>query len=127
MGPATVNAQIAEVKKSPCRECRFHQCDVTVDGSPCHIGLCKVGRGVGFGAIHTQFVIGLLVASGVDGGSHLHPFGDDKNILDAFTVKPERSTQAGCSGTDDESIYMTLFHSLAISMPPPMSMTVPVE
>ena len=98
-----------------------------MNGSPCHVRFGKIRRGIRLRSIHAQFVICLLVAAGVDGGPHLHTFGDDKNIFDPFAVKTERSAQTRCSGADDKSVYMTLFHSLAISIPPPMSITVPVE
>ena len=52
----------------------------------------KQFRGIGFRTVDTQFVISLFVASGIDGGPHLHPFGDDQDIPDSLTVKTERRT-----------------------------------
>ena len=119
--------QIAEVEESPDRQGAFNESDVAVDGTVDGVGPRESDGGIGFRAAEVQLVVGLLVAPGVDRGPHGEALGDDQQIPDAFPVKPERGAEPRGPRADDKGVHMTRLHSRAISMPPPMSMTVPVE
>ena len=81
--PGERYAKIHQIGKGPDTGHRFHQSNIPVSGTAAE-GTGQIHRRIGIFAAEPQFVIGLLVTAGIDGGPHGQPFGDDGYIFHPF-------------------------------------------
>ena len=60
--------------------------------------------GVGFGAVQAEFIVGLLVAAGIEAGAKLQAFGVDGDVFHAEAVKEDGGGQPGGAAADDQGV-----------------------
>jgi len=127
------DSQRDKMVKRQRRKSRLHQRQISMNRSSVHQVPGEQGGGVGFETVHAEFVIGLLVASRVDGGSHPESLGVDGDRLHAERMEPESRGKTGGSASDDKSVEFSHIHSAparqnrSIVSPPSILMTWPVE
>ena len=120
------HAERGEMMKCKRRERGFDQRDIAVHRTAAHQILRKEMRGIGFRAVHAELVISLLVASGVDGGSHFESLRVDRDVLHAERVQPDRGGEPRRPAADDERVQ-SLHQKRSTVSPPSTLTTCPVE
>ena len=120
-----------EMMKCERRKSGFHKRNIAVDRTAAHEVFREQGGGIRFGSVHAEFVISLLVAPGIDGGSHLESLRVDGDVLHAERVQPYGGGKPCRSASDNEGVEC--FHARhrdqkrSMVSPPSTLMTCPVE
>ncbi len=118
--PVTVagkrQTQVDQVHERSRREAGFDQRQIAVHTAAVKIGFGHRQRRIGLSAAHGQFVIGLLVAAGIDRRALVQPFGDNQNIIDAVGAQLQRRVQPRRAAADDQRVNPgNVVHSVTTS------------
>ena len=99
--------QIGKMRKRHRGKSCFRQCQIAMNcPAPGKILRHEI-RGIRFTAVHSQFIISLFIAAGIDGCAEGKPLCINGKIPDAEGVEPNRHSQTGGSAADHEGMDLS--------------------
>ena len=93
-----------QVEEGPGRQAGLDQSQIAMHGAAGEVGVGHEAGRIGIGAAQREFVIGLLVTAGVDGGAHFEALGEDEDVLDALLVQLDGGVEPGGAAADDQGV-----------------------
>ena len=129
------NAQFDKAEKCAHGTGRFAQGNVTVHAPTGKQRLRHVAHAVRRVSAHCQLIVRLLVGTRIPRGTHLHSFGDNRDIPDASLPEANCRSETGRAAADDyriKTVKRDLLchvhpHNLRMWNPPSTSIMLPVE